>query len=281
MNVYEVITSRMLELLDKGTVPWRKPWTAGGYPKSLTTGKDYRGVNVWLLHAAGFESPFWITYKAAQEQGGTVRKGEKGWPVVFWKFREAEETAEGEKGESKAPILRYYTVFNLAQCDGVKAPAMATPDRPHTPIESAEALIRSCVARPQIQMGHAQASYSPSLDVVRMPNPERFGTAEDYYHTMYHELTHSTGHKDRLARKGIIDDVRFGSTTYSQEELVAEMGASYLMGHAGLESATIDNAAAYIAGWRKKLTEDARCVVMAAAQAQKAVDYMLGVKFSD
>jgi antirestriction protein ArdC len=282
-SVYEIITDRILSLLDQGTIPWKKPW--GGpeqAPRSLATKKPYRGVNVFLLHAAGYESPYWLTYRQAQELGGHIRKGEKGWPVVFWKWREAEDAPETEQEGVKrhtGPILRYFTVFNLGQCEDLpadKLPASEQPnEKPFTPIEQAEAIVRGYQPAPRIEHGHAGAWYRPSADLVGMPSPERFSSAEEFYGTLFHELTHSTGHRERLARKGITDEIHFGSQCYSQEELVAEMGAAFLMGHCHLEQATLENSASYVDAWRQRLKADSRVVVFAAAQAQRAADLIL------
>ncbi len=287
-SVYEVVTDRILTLLDQGTVPWKKPWGgAEQAPRSLASGRHYRGVNVFLLHAAGYESPHWLTYLQANDWGGHVRKGEKGFPVVFWKWREADETETDEDGDKRrpAPILRYYTAFNVTQCDDLPADripqAAEAPATLFAPIESAEGIVTGYQNAPRLEHGHAGAWYRPSADLVGMPSPERFSGPPEYYCTLFHELTHSTGHVDRLARKGIVDDIHFGSQTYSQEELVAEMGAAFLMGHCGLEQATLPNSAAYIDGWRQRLKADSRVVVFAAAQAQRAADLILGQSASD
>jgi antirestriction protein ArdC len=286
-SVYEVITNRILTLLDQGTIPWKKPWSgAEQAPRSLTTGKPYRGVNLFLLHAAGYASPYWLTFRQTHDWGGHVRKGEKGFPVVFWKWREAEETETTEDGkqERPAPLLRYYTVFNVAQCDDLPAeriPTVETVTHSFTPIERAEAVVRGYPSGPSLEHGYPGAWYRPSADLVGMPSQERFTSPEEYYSTLFHELTHSTGHRERLARKGIVDDIHFGSQTYSQEELVAEMGAAFLMGHCGLEQATLDNSAAYIDAWRQRLKSDSRVVVFAAAQAQRAADLILSHSAND
>ncbi len=285
-SVYEVVTDRILALLDEGAVPWKKPWAgAEQAPRSLATGRFYRGVNVFLLHAAGYGSPHWLTYRQANDWGGHVRKGEKGFPVVFWKWREADdaETEESEK-QRPAPILRYYTVFNVAQCDDLpvdRIPTVEAPANPFTPIDQAEAVVQGYQSAPRLEHRHAGAWYRPSADLVGMPSQERFSGAAEYYCTLFHELTHSTGHVDRLKRKGITDDIHFGSQTYSQEELVAEMGAAFLMGHCGLEQSTLPNSAAYIDGWRQRLKADSRVVVFAAAQAQRAADLILGQSACD
>ena len=209
-------------------------------------------------------------------------KGEHGTPVVFWKWLDVEGERD-EQGKSKrVPLLRYYSVFNVAQCDGIDAPQAASTPRLHTPIEAAERIVASMPLRPTISHGGERACYSPALDLVKMPEASTFKSAEDYHNVLFHELTHATGHESRLNRKGVSGSdgewSAFGSTPYAREELVAEMGAAFLCGQAGIVERTLDNSAAYVAGWLERLRNDARLVVTAAAQAQKAADYVLGVR---
>ena len=251
-------------------------------PQNLVSRKQYRGVNVFMLHAMSYESPFWLTYKQAQEMGGNVRKGEHACPVVFWKWLDVDEAGE-PTGKRRVPMLRYYSVFNVAQCDGVNAPAIEGAERPHNPIETAEQIVAVMPKRPAIRHGLDRAFYSPAADSVGMPSPERFDTPENYYNVLFHELTHSTGHESRLNRKGVSGAggqwAGFGSQSYSKEELVAEMGAAFLCGRAGIVERTIDNSAAYVGSWLERLKDDARLVVQAAAQAQKAADFILGKQY--
>jgi antirestriction protein ArdC len=277
-TVYQVITDRVIALLQQGTVPWQKPWQGAELaPQNLVSRKPYRGVNVFLLHAMHYTSPFWLTFKQAQELGGHVRKGEKACPVVFWKWLDVERDGDKER----VPFLRYYSVFNVAQCEGIEAhvPSATGPKREHSPVEAAERIVADMPKRPLIKHGQAQAFYHPSDDFVGMPSPEQFRSGEGYYSVLFHELTHSTGHESRLARKGVAGSEgqwsAFGSQSYSKEELVAEMGAAFLCGQAGIVERTIENSASYIANWLSKLKDDAKLVVQAAAQAQKAADFIL------
>jgi antirestriction protein ArdC len=205
--------------------------------------------------------------------GGTVRKGERGVPVVFWKVYDGKE--DPETGETaKRFVLRYYTVFNAAQLDGVAVPERSvTPDR-FPPIERCEQLVRTMPHRPAIVHGHQQAFYTPATDTLHMPIPACFQSPEAYYAMLFHELTHSVGHQSRLNRHTLTDLCLFGSPTYAKEELVAEMGAAYLCGVCGIENVTIDNSAAYIQSWMQVLRNDPHMLVHAAAQAQKAADYI-------
>jgi antirestriction protein ArdC len=277
---YELITERIIGLLEKGVVPWRKPWQAQtGMPRNLISGQPYRGINVFLLHAMHYESPHWLTYKQALDRGGHVRKGEKACPVVFWKSWEKEDKETGAK--EKIPMLRIYHVFNVAQCDELKkvpasAPVIAKPTM--TSHAEAEAILAAMPQRPEIKHGLAKAFYAPSSDCVGMPNRERFETANAYYQTLFHELTHSTGHASRLNRPTLTESAGFGSQPYCKEELIAEMGAAFLCGKANIGEAIVENSAAYIHGWLRQLKQDKKLIVQTAAQAQKAADFILGIK---
>jgi antirestriction protein ArdC len=277
MSVYDLVTARILQQLEKGTAPWRKPW--GGAmrtPRNLTTLKPYRGINVFLLACQGYDAPFWLTYRQAQELGGHVRQGEKGSPVVFWKEW---ETTDKESGEpTKIPILRQYSVFHVSQCEGIGhlVPPVKTMDNPNQPLERCESVVGAMPSAPTIRHDFDSAFYRPPQDMVGMPPRPRFDSSESYYATLFHELTHSTGHPSRLNRPGIADPARFGSQPYGREELIAEMGAAFLCAHTGIETATLDNSASYIDGWIRAIRQDRTLVVTAAAQAQKAADWILG-----
>jgi antirestriction protein ArdC len=262
-TVYEIVTERIIALLEQGTVPWQKPWANTGedsMPRNLVSGKPYRGVNVFLLHAMSYGTPFFLTYKQAQALGGTIRKGEKACPVVFWKWLENEAAPTADK--KRIPLLRYYSVFNVAQCEGIEAPQIDTKGREHSPIESAERIVAGMPKRPEIHHGRNRAAYSPALDCIYMPQPETFRSGEDYYAVVLHELVHSSGHETRLNRKGIAGSEgewsAFGSASYGREELIAELGSAFLCGHAGIVERTVDNSAAYLAGWLQQLREDSR-----------------------
>lgn len=245
--------------------------------------KAYRGINVFLLLCAPFDCPYFVSYKQATELG--VRKGEKGFPVVFWNWfakRLNGVPVIGSNGKPEmVPFLRYYTVFNLEQCEGIEWEKPAQPIAPpqFTPIESAAQIVSGMPNAPMIRHSGNRACYTPTFDIVNMPAQDSFPIAEEYYNTLFHELTHATGHTSRLARKGVMDSAAaFGSDTYSREELVAEMGAAFLSGHSGILHKTVNNSASYLQSWIKVLKSDSKLVVTAAAQAQKASDYILNVK---
>jgi len=280
----DIINNRIMELLESGTVPWRKTWNAqSNSPKNLVSRKEYRGINVFMLACMPYSSQYWMTYKQCADMKGNVRKGEKSTPVIFWKWLD-KKAAVGDDADTvtvngKIPMLRYYNVFNLEQVKGIEPPpATESTINTFTPIQMAEQIITGMPYRPEIKYGGNSASYSPMLDYVKLPVPESFDFAEEYYSTAFHELSHATGHASRVGRKGILEPSYFGSHEYSKEELVAEMGSAFLCGHAGIEQSTIVNSAAYIRGWLKALKNDKMLLVHAAAQAQKASDYILNKK---
>lgn len=277
VSVYQIVTDRILALLDKGVAPWHKPWSACGIPHSnAISRKPYRGINAFLLSASGFGSPYWLTFKQAKEAGGNVIAGSKGLPVVFWNWVESktERTADGKP--KKIPFLRYYTVFNAEQVEGIEFPAVKT-DRgaDFKPLEEAERIAAQMPNSPRLAWGGDRAFYRPSTDSVQMPPKESFESVAAYYSTLFHELTHATGHESRLARKGVCEVAAFGSATYSREELVAEMGAAFLCAFSGID-AHVEQSAAYLKGWIDALKGDEKLVVTAAAQAQRASDFILG-----
>jgi antirestriction protein ArdC len=280
-TAYDVIADRIIEMLDKGVVPWRKPWAGGaaGMPINGASRKQYRGINIFMLHAAGYSSPAWFTFRQAEELGAHVRKGEHGFPVVFWKLYDKSSNSEstGETETRRIPVLRYYTVFNAEQIDGLPADVARIPEpvANHNPIEAAEAIVAGMPNPPEIRTVGGRAYYMPSADLVSVPPLNMYPIAQEYYSTMFHELAHSTMHATRLNRI-TQKAAAFGSNDYGQEELLAEFGASFLCGVSGLTPAVVENQAAYISGWKDKIKADKKIVVMAAAQAQKAADYILG-----
>lgn len=271
MNVYAMITDRILETLAKGVVPWRKPWISM-MPRNLISRKEYRGVNVLLLQSSPFSSCYWLTFNQAKALGGAVKRGVRGTPIIYWNSGERKQ----KDGSTKEWfVLRYFTVFNVEQTEGIEAPSSHI-DTPFTPIQMCEAVAATCKNGPTIEHGGGRAFYAPSLDRVQLPARGAFDSSEEYYSTLFHELTHSTGASHRLARKGVVDATRFTSHAYSHEELVAEIGAAFLCAHAGITPATIENSAAYIASWSKLISSsDPRMIVDASAQAAKAADLIL------
>ena len=284
MDIYAMVTDKIINLLENGVVPWRRPWTSTGLPRNLVSKKPYRGVNVFLLSASKYVSPFWLTMRQANELGGHIRKGEESTAVVFWKIDDVKQSTEDLDADQKTRrrfLLRLYRVWNLEQCELPetvldKLPKIQTHH--HDPIEAVEKIIAGMPNPPEIVRGGSKAFYSPLTDRITLPPRELFISAEEEAATETHELIHSVGHEKRLAREGICEAAPFGSPVYSKEELVAEMGAAFLCAEAGISNAVLTNQAAYVAGWLKKLRDDRKLLIHAAAQAQKAADFILNRK---
>lgn len=279
-DIYEAITARFIEQLARGTVPWQRPWLSA---QNIVSRKPYRGINSLLLGSASFGSPFWISFKQALDLGGHVKKGEKSTPVIYYKFLEKRDadgnlTIRADGTPARVPFIRWSNVFNLEQTEGIEPPALTVAQRTQRPCEKAAEIVAQARLCPIHHIGFA-ALYSPQRDVIQMPAPGTFRTPEDYYHTLFHEMTHATGHCSRLAREGITEPVKFGSDRYSKEELIAELGASFLSNEAGiLNEVQFQNSAAYLASWIQKLENDPRLIVSAAAQGQRASDFIRGIQ---
>jgi len=283
-DAYQLVTDAIVEKLEQGVVPWHKPWTATGgiSPMNLKSKHVYRGVNVWVLMAQGYSSPYWMSIKQANAWGGRVRKGEHGTKVVFWsviKNKSYDPTSSDPKKQRKKIFyLKYFTVFNVEQLDGIedRIPAPAEKPEGFDPLAEAERIFTEMPNRPSVSYGGDRAYYQPSSDSIRLPERESFDGAAEFYSTAFHEMAHSTGHSSRVGRKGIEEFDAFGSEQYSKEELIAEMTAAFLCSTCEIKNDTIDNSAAYIKSWLKVLKDDKRMVVLAASAAQKAADYVLG-----
>lgn len=282
-DVYQEVTDTILAALDAGTVPWRNPVISVGPPANLISKKPYRGVNIFLLQIAGmtrgYTSPWWLTFKQAKAARGSVRKGEKGTQIVFWKILEKEQTNDaGELEKVELPLLRFYSVFNSEQCDGIELPDDGRTHVDFKPIDRCEQidkLYRHELDGPSLRFGSRQPIYRKDDDTVMMPDADAFESAEEYYSTLFHEHIHSTGHPKRLARWGAGERWTFRSKPYGKEELIAECGSAFLSAEAGISPRVIENQAAYIANWLRTIRADKKLVILAAAAAQKASDYIL------
>jgi len=285
MNVSEIVTDKVIEALNKGTIPWERPWIVGkngSVACNLITKKPYKGINVWLTACQGFASPYWLTFNQCRSLKGSVNKGEKSTMIVYW-HREEKPESKADKARSKADreyyfLLRYFNVFNVLQCNGLDKHIPQTEEvtKKFDPIELAEEVIAKALTNslPVIMHKGDKAYYSTVSDEVILPPRQNFTNNEGYYSTAFHEFGHATGHSSRIGR-GFSTD--FGSHEYSKEELIAEMTAAFLCAECGMVK-VFDNQAAYIKGWIMALQNDPRMVVMAAAAAQKAVDYIKGGK---
>jgi antirestriction protein ArdC len=277
-DIYQTVTDRMISALESGTAPWQSPYLgAYGLPQNFVTRKTYRGINVWLLAMAGYASPFWLTYRQAQELGGNVRKGEHGSFVVKYGTFEAED---GESGEVENRMyLKGYTVFNACQIEGIEFPQPEIRPMAADVCAEARMIVVGMPKKPTIKHGTTTAFYQPATDTVSMPDMENMASPEAYFSTLFHELAHSTGAACRLNRKSLVENMGMHASrqVYGEEELVAEMSAAFLNAHAGIFEKQSENSAAYIAGWLKVLKgADAKTwVIRAASQAQKAADFIL------
>lgn len=277
-SVYEMVTDRIIEQLEKGMIPWQKPWTgirSGAFNR--ISKKPYSLLNQMLLKFDGE----YASYKQWQDLGGHVRKGEKSEIVVFWKIQPVEEEKEdGTKEIKQIPFLRYYNVFHISQVDGVE-PLPEEELNDIEPIEKADQILKDYWTRENITVEHVKgnkAFYSPTFDKIQLPLFEQFTNANEYYSTASHESIHSTMKESRCNRaedrKGKL--VAFGSSEYSKEELCAEIGSASLMNIIGIEtSGTFRNSAAYIQNWLQVLRNDVKFIVSASSKAEKAVKYIL------
>ena len=272
MDIYAEITNRIIDQMEQGTIPWQKPWVASGSCVSYATGKPYSLLNQMLLGRPGE----YATFKQIQAAGGYVKKGQKASMVVFWKWLEQEDE---ETGEVKViPFLRYYNVFHIDQCEGLK-PRHAEP-LPQTANadQKAESIICDYLKTSGIKLEHMggdRAFYRPATDSITLPLLAQFKETAEYYSTAFHEMVHSTGHMSRLNR--LEKTAFFGSEAYSKEELIAEIGAAALVNTVGLETTrSFRNNAAYVQNWLQVLKNDKRFIVSAAGKAEKAVSLILG-----
>lgn len=275
MDIYEIITNKICDELDKGIIPWHKPWK-NVEAVSYATKKPYSLLNQLLLGKGGE----WLTFNQIHENGGHIRKGEKASMVVFWRWPEKEQTVE-EDGETKKvkkriPFLRYYNVWHIDQCEGITPKTDMTLNTEIGTDETADKLFTDYYEREGILVcnGGNEAYYAPMLDTITLPNKEQFSDLAEYYSTEAHEAVHSTGAEKRLNR-----DIKnlFGDKAYSKEELVAELGSAFILGRLGIDTkSTIKNSSAYIQSWKKRLTEDKHLIVSAAGKAEKATKYIYG-----
>ena len=282
-DLYAEVSARIVAELERGAAPWIKPWsaTAGqNVPQNAVTNRPYSGCNVillWIGRNRGWPTPRFLTFKQARDAGGNVRKSEHGTKVYFVKQLQIKD-GDGEEADTRlVPMLREYTVFNVAQCenlpDSVKAGKPIRVRNPDTRDALADKFLRSSA---DVREGHGEAYYAPGADFISLPRFEAFKGADHFYNIAFHELTHWTGHKSRLDR-----DLkhRFGEQVYAAEELVAELGAPFLCAEFGFDG-DVRNAG-YIATWIELLKADKRAIFTACNRASKAADYLRGLALAE
>lgn len=276
-DIHQQITDRILEAMETAREQGKRLWdTQPSLPLNLSTSAPYTGINTLILWVAGlkhgYTSPYWLTYRQAQDMGGQVRAGERSELCVFYKPWESEAVnASGETETKRGAVIKSFRVFHLDQIDGIEAPA--TEARPaFVAMEDAERILSASPAA--IHLGGTQAFYRRTDDTIHLPERERFTSTENFYSVALHELTHSTGHSSRLDRTF---GERFGDDAYAFEELVAELGSAFLNAELGIIGATLENHADYLASWIKVLKSDKRAILTAAAAASKAHGFIKGL----
>lgn len=288
MKIMDQIVGTIVSKLKDGVVPWQKPWHSGGRPgRNVIYNKPYRGVNWFITALSDYSCSYWLTFNQAKQLGGHVKRGQKGTRLVFVNWKEI------ERGDTKhqIPIFGSTVVYNLMQCElphtnlpmyavteltsSVDVPPLGEDQR----LIKAETIVEEYTDCPLITHNDNKAYYQPNIDTINMPAFSNFRTAHDYYATLFHEMIHSTGAQDRLNRKEITNSqTTFGSYDYGVEELVAEMGSTRLCWQAGIYDHTIDQSASYIDNWIKAITEKPSILVTAAARAEAAAEYVLGIQ---
>lgn len=284
-KVYEIVTQRIIQKIEEAiknrdVLPWQKPWVYTNAPQNYITGKRYRGVNNLLFDAGEYIT--WAQLCDLQKQNPSLklRKGSKKEIVVYFNYSEYDKERTDVNGKTviekqKVPFLRYYNVFHIKHIEGLESKIQEVTFN-HNPIEQAQQIFDGYVKRENIKVKHQKgdmACYSPITDSITLPLMEQYPILEEYYSTVYHELAHSTGACHRLNRN--INSF-FGDTQYSKEELVAEITASILLGHCGIQTpATEKNSIAYMRSWLKALQNNVTMIVSASSHAQKAADYLL------
>jgi antirestriction protein ArdC len=274
-DIYQMVTDKIIGLLDKGVCPWKQPWK-GSEPTNLASGKVYKGINYLLLSCLGFESNYWITYRQAKKLGGSVKAGEKS-PcfVVFSDTYLAKKVlADGSVEEEPRWFLKYSPIFNISQCRGIEDPGIEDEGtRKIEPIQTCVKFVEGIREHPKISLGEA-AAYHPKNDMITLPAINRFKDAESYYSVLFHELTHWSGAAHRLNRPQPMHST--DRPGYAREELIAEVGSAFICARCGIDTATVEDSASYIHGWLKALRNDRKLVPEAARAARLAVEFLAG-----
>lgn len=282
-DTYQRITDFVIQQLEKGNVIWQQGWNSLGLPKNIITNHIYQGWNVFLLNFITlyykFKTPYFLTYVQAMQAGGTIRRGQTGFPVVWWATMQDKDSVKKVDGELQTKTFRVpkcHTVFNIDQTHGIEFPKVEELFRSHSEkIHACDEIINNMPGRPLIKHRGDKAYYNRATDIITLPHVEIFHSDEAYYKTKFHELAHSTGHRSRLNREELVKSDGFGNELYSKEELTAELTAAFLCALCEIEQQTIINSAAYIQGWLNILRNDKRLILKAASQAQAAADFIL------
>ncbi|MDF7821802.1 zincin-like metallopeptidase domain-containing protein [Runella sp. MFBS21] len=289
-DIYQVVSDAIINQIETGTPPWKKPvltvrfedGTTFNRPCNFVTKRPYEGINTFLLSCTPHTIPMFLTFNQVQALKASVKKGAKGYIVVFWNKETFTEIGEdGKEKEKSRFFLKYHKVFNVEDTtldyEKYIVREDAKPKKEAVRIQACEDIIKSYVNPPKIVTTETDMCYFPISDKIAIPAFTRFKKGSEYYHVLFHEMIHSTGHRSRLNREGIEEFKGFGSASYSKEELIAELGAAFLEKMAGIDTPEmLTNSAAYIKGWLKPLKEDKKFFFEACSKATKAVEYILG-----
>lgn len=272
-DVQTIITERIILQLEQGIVPWRSPWMEAGVPTSLNSKRAFRGINVLLLAPLAYENNHFLTKKQLEGMGGSVKKDEKPNIVVFW------GSQQPNAGEEKKPSsLKYYLVYNIAQCDGISGDVLPEISRVANPIKACEGIVANLQNAPVIRNKESGVFYDPLEDFINLPKLKTYSNPACYYSNLFHQLAHSTGHHTRLDRMGLVQMSEYGCSGFTQEELVSEIVTNYLENYAGIPC-PFGPSKEYLEGWIQKLKGDRYFIFTACTLAQKAIDFILN--FSD
>lgn len=290
-DVYQEVTDKIISMLERGVAPWRRTWSTYGLAKNYVTGHVYTGINFILMNNTSHLIPYFLTFNQIREIGGKLKKGTKAEKVIYfnvvYKDRDNRMVSKDVAthlynigAEVKTlKFIKYYNVFNISDVEGIELEISEDQLKPNEKIDKCESIVENMPKCPEIKhIDSKGAFYSPGLDIVNMPQIEQFESAEAYYATLFHELIHSTGHVSRLGREEVMNPHTFGSKPYSREELVAEMGASFLCFSVQIGFDQIfENNVAYLSGWLKVLKEDSIFIFKVASEAKKGTDFILNV----
>ncbi|MBK8245079.1 MAG: DUF1738 domain-containing protein [Saprospiraceae bacterium] len=290
-DLYREVTNKIISMLEQGVAPWRRTWSTYGLAKNYITGHLYTGINFILMNNTLDLIPYFLTFNQVREIGGKLKKGAKAEKVIYFNVLYKDKDNRSMSSDEATHLynigaevkvlkfIKYYNVFNISNVEGIELEISKIQLKPNEKIDKCESIVENMPKCPEIKhIDSKGAFYSSGLDIVNMPQIEQFESAEAYYATLFHELIHSTGHATRLARVEVMNPNTFGSKAYSKEELVAEMGASFLSSSVQIDFDKIfENNVAYLAGWLKVLKEDSKFIFKVASEAQKGVDFILNL----
>lgn len=278
-QILEKVTSKFVEAVEaEGKMPWQKPWKNAGFPRNYVSGKSYQGINLLMTMISGFEGLNWLTFNQAKALGGSIKKDSKGTHIVFWEKNQkktGEKNANGDDVVKEFFLLKPYVIFNEAQIEGIdfsKKQTLSLSEEER--IAEVEAIFNATQIKVVEELGDS-AFYSPMKDEITMPKFKQFKGKIEYYATLAHEMIHATGHVSRLKREGVAEMGRFGSESYSFEELVAEIGSCMFLSLYGIQNEKVEtNQMAYVKSWIKVLKNDPSMIMKASKEAQKAIDWI-------